>query len=196
MSSTTMPMRSSRAFISPLLLCRGLEIIDGARAAVLNVSDIPMGRMATHGQGHLFHGRVAGRLHRRTSRRDLGGAGRGAPPLPQRAGARVGSALVRAAPVRGDVRLGHLRGGASLGARARARVRADLEGRAEGRVLAHARERRGATRRWRRAMSPTRSPSSRGTPFFPPLEERMELKLEETRSFASGAVYLRYSTGR
>src|SRR5919106_58981 len=35
-----------------------------------------------------------------------------------------------------------------------------------------------------------------GTPFFPPLDERMELKLEETRSFGSGAVYLRYSAGR
>src|SRR5918996_688474 len=30
----------------------------------------------------------------------------------------------------------------------------------------------------------------------PPLDERMELNLEETRSFGSGAVYLRYSTGR
>src|ERR687895_368873 len=140
MSSTTMPMRSSRAFISPLLLCRGLEIIDGARPAVLNVSDMPTGRMATYGQGQLLHGRVAGRLHRRTSRRDLGGAGRGAPSLPQRAGAWARSARVRAAPVRGDVRLGQLRGRESLGARARTRVRADLEGRAEGRVLAHARE--------------------------------------------------------
>jgi dihydrofolate reductase len=32
-----------------------------------------------------------------------------------------------------------------------------------------------------------------GTPFFPPLDERMDLKLVETRSFGSGAVYLRYS---
>jgi dihydrofolate reductase len=31
-----------------------------------------------------------------------------------------------------------------------------------------------------------------GTPFFPPLDERMDLKLVETRSFGSGAVYLRY----
>jgi dihydrofolate reductase len=31
-----------------------------------------------------------------------------------------------------------------------------------------------------------------GTPFFPPLDERMELTLVETRSFGSGAVYLRY----
>jgi dihydrofolate reductase len=35
-----------------------------------------------------------------------------------------------------------------------------------------------------------------GTPFFPPLDARMELKLEETRTFGSGAVYLRYSAGR
>jgi dihydrofolate reductase len=35
-----------------------------------------------------------------------------------------------------------------------------------------------------------------GTPFFPPLDERMELELVETRSFGSGAVYLRYSAGR
>jgi dihydrofolate reductase len=35
-----------------------------------------------------------------------------------------------------------------------------------------------------------------GTPFLPPLDERMELKLVETRSFGSGAVYLRYSAGR
>lgn len=32
-----------------------------------------------------------------------------------------------------------------------------------------------------------------GTPFFPPLDERMDLKLVETRTFGSGAVYLRYS---
>ena len=31
-----------------------------------------------------------------------------------------------------------------------------------------------------------------GTAFFPPLEERMNLKLVETRTFGSGAVYLRY----
>jgi dihydrofolate reductase len=33
-----------------------------------------------------------------------------------------------------------------------------------------------------------------GTPFFPPLDERLELQLVETRTFGSGAVYLRYST--
>lgn len=33
-----------------------------------------------------------------------------------------------------------------------------------------------------------------GTPFLPPLEERMELKLVETRSFGSGAVHLRYAS--
>jgi dihydrofolate reductase len=32
-----------------------------------------------------------------------------------------------------------------------------------------------------------------GTPFFPPLDERMDLKLVESRTFGSGAVYLRYS---
>jgi dihydrofolate reductase len=32
-----------------------------------------------------------------------------------------------------------------------------------------------------------------GTPFLPPLDERVELKLAETRSFGSGAIYLRYS---
>jgi dihydrofolate reductase len=35
-----------------------------------------------------------------------------------------------------------------------------------------------------------------GTPFFPPLDARMELELEETRTFGSGAVYLRYSASR
>jgi len=35
-----------------------------------------------------------------------------------------------------------------------------------------------------------------GTPFLPPLDERMELELVETRSFGSGAVYLRYSASR
>jgi dihydrofolate reductase len=33
-----------------------------------------------------------------------------------------------------------------------------------------------------------------GTPFFPPLEERIGLKLVETRTFGSGVVYLRYAT--
>ena len=32
-----------------------------------------------------------------------------------------------------------------------------------------------------------------GTPFFPRLEERIGLKLLETRTFASGVVYLRYA---
>lgn len=31
-----------------------------------------------------------------------------------------------------------------------------------------------------------------GTPFFPPLEEKIALRLVETRTFASGVVYLRY----
>ena len=31
-----------------------------------------------------------------------------------------------------------------------------------------------------------------GTPFFPPLEERIELELVETRTFGSRIVYLRY----
>jgi len=32
-----------------------------------------------------------------------------------------------------------------------------------------------------------------GTPFFPPLEERIELSLVETRTFASRVIYARYS---
>ncbi|HEX7060060.1 MAG TPA: dihydrofolate reductase family protein [Solirubrobacterales bacterium] len=32
-----------------------------------------------------------------------------------------------------------------------------------------------------------------GTPFFPPLEERIDLELVETRTFGSRVVYLRYS---
>jgi dihydrofolate reductase len=32
-----------------------------------------------------------------------------------------------------------------------------------------------------------------GTPFLPPLDERMEMNLVESRTFGSGAVYLRYS---
>jgi dihydrofolate reductase len=35
-----------------------------------------------------------------------------------------------------------------------------------------------------------------GTAFFPPLDERIELLLDETRTFGSGAVYLRYSATR
>jgi dihydrofolate reductase len=33
-----------------------------------------------------------------------------------------------------------------------------------------------------------------GTPFFPPLDDRIGLKLLETRTFDSGVVYLRYET--
>jgi dihydrofolate reductase len=32
-----------------------------------------------------------------------------------------------------------------------------------------------------------------GTPFFPPLERRLALRLVETRGFSSGVVYLRYA---
>jgi dihydrofolate reductase len=35
-----------------------------------------------------------------------------------------------------------------------------------------------------------------GTAFFPALDERIELHLDETRTFGSGAVYLRYSATR
>ena len=35
-----------------------------------------------------------------------------------------------------------------------------------------------------------------GTPFFPPLDERIDLHLVETRTFGSGAVCLRYSATR
>ena len=31
-----------------------------------------------------------------------------------------------------------------------------------------------------------------GTPFFPALEDRIRLRLAETRTFGSGVVYLRY----
>ena len=34
-----------------------------------------------------------------------------------------------------------------------------------------------------------------GTPFFPALDERIGLRLVETRTFSSGAVYLRYERG-
>jgi dihydrofolate reductase len=33
-----------------------------------------------------------------------------------------------------------------------------------------------------------------GTPFFPALEDRIGLRLAETRTFGSGVVYLRYET--
>ncbi|HEX5590065.1 MAG TPA: dihydrofolate reductase family protein [Candidatus Limnocylindrales bacterium] len=33
-----------------------------------------------------------------------------------------------------------------------------------------------------------------GTPFFPPLDDPIELRLLETRTFQSGVVYLRYAT--
>lgn len=32
-----------------------------------------------------------------------------------------------------------------------------------------------------------------GTPFFPPLESKLDLELEETRTFSSRVVYLRYA---
>ncbi len=35
-----------------------------------------------------------------------------------------------------------------------------------------------------------------GTPFFPPLEERLDLALIETRTFDSGVVFLRYESRR
>jgi hypothetical protein len=35
-----------------------------------------------------------------------------------------------------------------------------------------------------------------GTPFFPPLDDRVGLKLLESRKFGSGVVYLRYETAR
>src|SRR3954452_15683891 len=35
-----------------------------------------------------------------------------------------------------------------------------------------------------------------GTPFFPPLEQRVELELVETRTFGSRIVYLRYAVPR
>lgn len=31
-----------------------------------------------------------------------------------------------------------------------------------------------------------------GTPFFPPMEKRLDLTLVETKKFGSGAVHLRY----
>jgi hypothetical protein len=31
-----------------------------------------------------------------------------------------------------------------------------------------------------------------GTPYFPPLDQRLDLELLETRTFGSGVVYLRY----
>jgi dihydrofolate reductase len=34
-----------------------------------------------------------------------------------------------------------------------------------------------------------------GTPFFPPLERRLELELVETRTFGSRVVYMRYAAG-
>ena len=34
-----------------------------------------------------------------------------------------------------------------------------------------------------------------GTPYFPPLEDRIGLRLLETRTFGSGVVYLRYEPG-
>jgi dihydrofolate reductase len=35
-----------------------------------------------------------------------------------------------------------------------------------------------------------------GTPFFPALEDRVALRLLETRTFGSGVVYLRYEVVR
>jgi dihydrofolate reductase len=35
-----------------------------------------------------------------------------------------------------------------------------------------------------------------GTPFFPVLDNRIKLRLVETRTFSSGVVYLRYQADR
>ena len=46
------------------------------------------------------------------------------------------------------------------------------------------------------ACSSTRSSSAAGTPFFPPLDDRIPLDLVETRTFGSRVVYLRYAARR
>lgn len=35
-----------------------------------------------------------------------------------------------------------------------------------------------------------------GTPFFPPLEERIDLELVETREFGSRVIFARYAAKR
>jgi dihydrofolate reductase len=44
--------------------------------------------------------------------------------------------------------------------------------------------------------SPDASPAvvGGGKPFFPPLDQRLQLELVDTRRFDSGVVYLRYRT--
>jgi len=63
-----------------------------------------------------------------------------------------------------------------------------------GPTLASAFIRRGLVDEYRMVVHPVILGA--GTPFFPPLDRRLDLELVDTRRFASGVVYLGYTTVR
>jgi dihydrofolate reductase len=76
-----------------------------------------------------------------------------------------------------------------------ARIRSEFEGELSvgGPTLASAFIRRGLVDEYRIVVHPV--VLGAGTPLFPPLERLIRLRLIETRTFASGAVYLGYAPG-
>ena len=73
-----------------------------------------------------------------------------------------------------------------------ARIREEFDGDLEvgGPTLAAEFIRRGLVDEYRLVVHP--AVLGAGTPYFPPLDEPLRLRLVDTRRFASGAVYLRY----
>lgn len=77
-----------------------------------------------------------------------------------------------------------------------ARLRNEFEGDLDigGATLAAAFIRRGLVDEYRLVVHPV--VLGAGTPYFPPLESPLPLRLTETRTFASGSVYLGYAAIR
>ncbi len=76
-----------------------------------------------------------------------------------------------------------------------ARIREEFDGDLEvgGPTLAAEFIRRGLVDEYRLVVHPV--VLGAGTPFFPPLDEPLRLRLVDTRRFASGALYLGYARG-
>ena len=74
-----------------------------------------------------------------------------------------------------------------------ARIREEFDGDLEvgGPTLAAEFIRRGLVDEYRLVVHPV--VLGAGTPFFPPLDEPLRLRLVDTRRFASGALYLGYA---
>jgi hypothetical protein len=133
----------------------------------INVRDQAAAVACGHGQAHLLDVGVTRRVRRDTQPIDRLGAGR------------RGAALVLQRPVACAERL----------AVRPSNVRAD------DRVLAHGGGRRaGLVDEFQLFVQPV--VLGAGRPFFPALDDRIELELRETRRFGTGVVYLRYATVR